>query len=137
MILALGSVNLTASTSGICPEVTFTCLAMEISDSLRWFFNDVDTFALYAIIPDDVYPLSVQPLNATYNELVGRVDIQIIEASTHEDNPELFGFLSTMAVNIFALQRAGISKILCGTSGTMDAVTIEQDLSSEGSLTLR
>ncbi len=104
---------MTASSSNVCPEVTFSCSAVDFLTTLRWFFND-DLFATYAYIPTPEYPFTVLPGNATYNALVGSVDIQILEVSLNEDDPDMASFLSTMTVNISALQGAGVSTVSCG-----------------------
>ena len=103
---------MTASTSGICPKVTFTCSA-DMLTVLRWFVSD-DLFATYDVIPSDLYPLTVEPVNATYNALVGGVNVQILAASLNEDNQDFASFLSTMTVNISALQDAGVTNVSCG-----------------------
>ena len=109
----LGALNLTASKSGLCPAVTFTCSAVNLDTVLRWFVND-DLFASYDLIPSDMYPLTVEPVNATYNALVGGADVQILAASLNEENQNFASFLSTMTVNISALQDAGVSHVSCG-----------------------
>ncbi len=106
--------NLTASSSNVCPEVTFSCSAVDLLTTLRWFFND-ELFATYAYIPTHEYPFTLLPGNATYNALVGGVDIQILEASPNEDNPDSATYLSTMTMNVSALQGAGVSTVSCGS----------------------
>ena len=81
---------------------------------LRWFY-DTFVFTQYAFNPADSYPLTVEAINATYNTLVGGVDIQILAANLVADR-SMVSFLSTMTVNVSALQKAGISNISCGSS---------------------
>ena len=90
-------------------------MAMDIvGTSVRWFFND-ELFALQDIVNIDEYPFTVEPRNATYNALVGGVNIQIITAGP---NVDLASFNSTLTVNISALQTAGVSSISCGLFST-------------------
>ena len=108
------------NTSSVCPEVTFTCSAVDLSSPiLRWFLND-NQFVLYAISPSDEYPLPLEPPNATLNALVGGVNVQILNASFNEDNPDAIASIqSTMTVNISALQGAGVTNVSCGLFNTM------------------
>ncbi len=111
-----GSLNLTASLSNVCPGVTLTCNAVDLPTSiLRWFFNS-DQLAFY-VYNMDQYPFPVEPQNVTLNDLVGGVDIQILEASLNVNDRDITNFLSTMTVNISALQVAGINNISCGSRG--------------------
>ncbi len=115
---------MTASSSNVCPEVTFSCSAVEFSQTtFRWFFND-DLFAAYPYSPNHQYPFTVPPENATYNALVGGVDVQILEASLNEDDSDIVTFLSTMTVNISALRGAGVSTVGCGRFSQRSSVNI-------------
>ncbi len=107
--------------------MTFTCSAVDLpSTVLRWFLNG-DYFALYALDETDLYPLPVQPLNATYNSQVGSVDIQILSASPNQDNQDIASFVSKMTVTISALQKAGISTVSCGSIGRRSTVNVQFD----------
>ena len=95
--------------------VTFTCSAVDLpATTLRWFFND-DEFARYTFSHGDQYPFAVQPRNATYNSLVGGVDVRMLRASHNED---MASFLSTMTLNISALQEARVYSAGCGSFTT-------------------
>ena len=96
---------------------------MDIQATLQWFFSDRQ-FALYPISQTDSYPLTVEPQDTTLNTLVGGVDIQILSASLNEDNPDQASFLSTMTVNISALQGAGVSTISCGSLGVRQTIGV-------------
>ena len=110
---------MTPSTSDVCPEVTFTCTAEDLPGAtLRWFLNDV-LFAVYSFIPQNQYPIPITPENTTYNALASAVDIQILAASPNEDNLDHASFLSTMTVNISALQGAGVRNVSCGRRSTL------------------
>ena len=99
--------------------VTFTCSAVDLpTNVLRWFVND-DLFASYDVIPSDVYPLTVELTNTTYNDLVGGVDVQILAASLNEDDQSFASFLSTMTANISALQDVGVTNVSCGRFGRL------------------
>ena len=114
IVFVTGMINLTGDESSLCPIVTFTCIAVNQQEPiLNWYFND-DRFARYPFDPDfpSQYPLTLEPENATFNSLVGGVQIQIT-ASGIENNAS---FLSTMTVNISALQEAGVSTLSCGSS---------------------
>ncbi len=118
IILNAGSVILTVSMSDTCPNVTFTCSAVDLPATVfRWFLND-DTFHFYQypiLNPNVEYPITVTPDNATYNTLVGGVKLVIVNASLSVENPDsMASFLSTMTVNISALQEARISTVSCG-----------------------
>ena len=80
---------------------------------MRWFFND-QLFAVKDVIFISQYPFTVEPRNATYNALVGGVDIQILGASQNQNNLDVISFNSTLTVNISALQRVGVTNISCG-----------------------
>ena len=115
----LGALYLTVNTSSVCPEVTFTCLAVDLpSPILRWFLND-NQFAAYLGSPSDQYPLTLQPLNATLNVLVGGVNVQILEASFDDNLDAIVSMHSTMTVNISALQGAGVTNVSCGLFNIM------------------
>ncbi len=104
--------------------MTFNCSAVDIPQTLRWFFNG-DTFALYTFIPDDEYPLTVQPLGGTPYAQVGGVDMQILEASPNEDNQDIISVWSSMKIdNISVLLEEGVSTIGCGTLTRMEEVNI-------------
>ena len=105
--------------------MTFTCSAVGLpSTTSRWFFNG-NQFALYTISITDIYPQTVEPQNATYNTLIGGVNIQILEANVNEDNPDVANFLSTMTVhNISALLGAGISNLECGSFAVRKNISI-------------
>ncbi len=66
------------------------------STTLTWFFND-DEFALYRLAQDQ-YPLTVNPLNATYAALIGGVDIQILDARHLTEANDTATFISTLRV---------------------------------------
>lgn len=117
---------MTANLQKICPEATFTCSAVDLpSTSLRWFFNG-NEFVHYTFIMNDMYPVKVEPTNATFNNLLGGVDIQILEASINRDNPDRANFLSTMTVNVASVQNAGISIIDCGTFAIKTNISVRQ-----------
>ncbi len=102
--------------------MTFNC-SIQLSDTvLRWFY-DADQFADYAINLADSYPLAVEAENATYNAVVGGVDIQIL-AATHDSDQNMASYLSTMTVNVSALQEAGLSKVACGSFTVMSTVRL-------------
>ena len=104
----------------VCPKVTFNCSADNLQSSiLRWFIND-KVFATYAISPNHQYPLSLMPENETYSALLGGVDIQIVTASSNEDQPDIITSIqSTMTVNISALQVSGVTNVSCGLTNTI------------------
>ena len=118
-------------TSSVCPEVTFSCLTENLQSSiLRWFIND-EVFATYAISPNHQYPLSLMPENETYSALLGGVDIQIVTASSNEDQPDIITSIqSTMTVNISALQVSGVTNVSCGLTNTRSYVNITFNSSS-------
>ena len=98
------------------------------STDLRWFFNG-DLFASYLLVPDDAYPVTVEPRNATLSALVGGVVVQILAASHNENNPDLTSFLSIMTVsNITALREAGVSTISCGSFTEMKAINLTLEM---------
>ena len=123
----IGLLNLSTSSTDLCPMVTITCSAMDLSSTvLRWFLND-DLFAIYPLL-SHMYPYRVHPENMTFSTLLGGVDIQILSASLNENNRDSANFLSNMTVyNISALKSAGISSISCGSLGRRTSVGIEFD----------
>ena len=84
-----------------------------VGTNSRWFFND-ELFASVDIVSIDQYPFTVEPSNATYNTLVGGVDVQILAASQNESNLDVVSFNSTLTVNISALQIVGVTTVSCG-----------------------
>ncbi len=114
--------NLTTNVSHLCPEVVFTCSAIDLpSTTLRWFISG-ELIATYAFIPNVEYPVTVEVENATLNTLAGSdVDIQILEASLNEDDPDIASFISIMTVNTSAL---GSAIIGCGIFSTMSTLTL-------------
>ena len=110
----LASLTLNMSASSLCLGF-FTCSVVNLpSTTLRWFFDN-DLFAVYPFSRTASYPLTVEPLNATYSSLVGGVGVQVMEASLNEDNTDMASFISTMTANISALQGAGVSAVSCGS----------------------
>ena len=108
-ILLTGSISLsTRRESNTCPEVTFTCTALDLqSSALRWFL-DGDGVAVYTLSPSHKYPRSVEP---EYRKSWGDVAVQILMATINDNG---FSFWSTIAVNISVLKMAEISSISCG-----------------------
>ena len=108
--------------------VTFNCSVVDLPATLRWFIDN-NEFATSPFVPSNSYPLSVEPTNATYNALVGGVNVQILAASLNVDNRDMASFLSTMTVNISALSEAGVSSISCGSFETSSRVMITSNSS--------
>ena len=95
--------TLNVSTSSACPEVTFTCYAVNVpSFAFRWFDENIPV-ATYLFSPSDLYPLVLVQSNA--------VQIVISAASLNEDNQDLISILSTATVNTSALQ----GQLSCGS----------------------
>lgn len=120
--------NLTVNSMKICPEAAFTCTAMDLpSTSLRWFLNG-DEFARYTFARNHLYPRNVEPENATYNMLIGVVNIQILEASVNENNADEANFLSILTINTTAANIAGSFVIQCGSLAVMESFTVSNTL---------
>ena len=106
-------------------SLTLNC-SIELTETFLQWFYDANPFANYIIHSADSYPLTVEATNTTYNALVGGVDIQILAAMIEGDIGNIMtSFLSTMTVNVSALQEAGVSKIACGNSFLMNSVRLE------------
>lgn len=83
-------------------------------------------FVSYTYSSNHQYPLSVDPIDQTYNVLVGKVNTTIISARPDLNNLDAVGFLSTMTMsNISTLQRAGVFKVSCGSFTTQSQIFIE------------
>ena len=96
----------------VCPTVLFTCSAVNVtSPTLIWFVDDI-AFASYTRVMYQ-YPFTVVPQNLTFNTQLGGVEILILEA-TFDPNINRVNFLSTMRVNISAIQEASIADVGCG-----------------------
>lgn len=122
-MIILGSLNLTANSSG-CPVVTFTCSAVNFSSNILWWFLNNKSISSYNADPDHEYPLKWIASNATLNARVGGVQIQILSAMISPDDVNRASFLSTMEVNNSALHKAGIYSVSCGTrtENTTDSI---------------
>ena len=119
-----GLQNLTARPSNNCPWVTFNCSVHLSATTLRWFYN-ADPIADYAINPAHSYPRSLALDDTTiYNSLAGGVDIQILAAIFEDETRSMASFLSTMRVNVSALQEAGVSNVACGTFNMMSTIQL-------------
>ncbi len=107
--LTLGSVQLSpdnlSSNGFICPPATFNCIAVDITEVFRWYFND-ESVASYTYEEDDEYPL-----NVTLSTPIP-VMIQIMQASLQAGS---FNFNSTMTANLSVLIQEGVSNISCGS----------------------
>ena len=107
---------MTTNSSDVCPEVTFTCTAVDLlSTTFRWF-SDGDQIALYAISPTDTYPL--EPM-VTRDD----VNVTILQGNLNQNNVEA-SYISTLTVNILALQSANISFIECGSLASRANITL-------------
>ena len=123
--------------SDICPDVTFICSAVDLpSTVLRWFFND-ELFALHSFVPSDSYPIAAQLIvNMDLNIQLGDVDIKIEEASQPDLTVEVANFLSTMKLNISALQVRRVANVSCGSTEVRISTNISYD-SNAGLFTSR
>ena len=119
---------MTASENKTCPEVVFTCLAEDIESVLRWNLNSEES-AVYTLDTSDTYPITLSLLNTPLNSKVGtnNVDIQILQARQNENNADNANFLSTMKVDISALQGANVTTVSCGSSGTRNTSAVVFD----------
>lgn len=94
-----------------CPEVSFTCCAPDIQESvLVWEFDE--TFvANYALSPGDSFPRPPDELN---NEYAGNVNISITCASLTTENRGSFQSIIYIQ-NISLLHDERFSIIICGS----------------------
>lgn len=107
-----------------CPEVIFTCSAMNLPTTIfRWFFND-DLFARYEFDFNGEYPLSVQPVNATYSVVLGGVNVQMVAATLNDNNQDIANFISTMTVDILTVQEAGVTSVSCGSNAIRHTLSL-------------
>ena len=114
-IVASQSLYLSAETTKssfgtICPQVTFTCSALNLpSLTLFWFFNDTP-IAQYdiAVVGEDWF---VPPPPA----LAEVVTIEIVNASLSGSYSDSANFVSTLRTSIPMLRAAGITNISCGS----------------------
>ena len=92
--------------------LTFTCSAVNIEEAIfGWLFNTADLFAFHTLDQSFMYPLNVQPLNRTYDTILGGIKIRISEAIFGRR----FTVISTMKANFSRLQAGGVSGVQCGT----------------------
>ena len=90
------------------------CSAVDFESTNVRLFLDNDEFASQDVATIPQYPFTVEPLNATYNALVGGVGVQILEAGLNPDDQDSASFNTTLTGNISALQAAGVTNISCG-----------------------
>ena len=122
-IFFLASVQLSPNTSssGICPQVTFNCTAVDLpSTTLRWFIND-DIIAAYPYDPDHQFPYNETLVSSPWREVVM---IQIMNASYSVSNRDRGNFYSTLTANLSALVILGGNDISCGSTGTKSAIAL-------------
>ena len=113
LIVASLSLNLSAETMNssfgtICPQVIFTCSALNLpSLALYWFFNDTPV-ALYhiAVVGEDRF---VPPPPA----LAEVVTIEIVKTSLSVSDSA--NFISTLRTMVPMLRDAGVTNISCGS----------------------
>ena len=119
---------MTSRSSDQCPDVTFVCSAVDLpSTVLRWFFSN-ELFAQHSFIPGESYPRPTRTIiNTTLNTELGGVDIEIVEASQPNSTREVTNFISTMKVNISALQKRGLTDVSCGSTEARISTNISYD----------
>ena len=124
MILSffLASVELSPNTSsGVCPQVTFNCAAVDLpSTTLRWFIND-DIIASYPHDPDHQFPYDDTIVSPPWTDVMM---IQIVNASLSNSSRDRANFYSTLTTNLSAIVLLGGNNISCGSLGIKSAVAI-------------
>lgn len=71
-------------------------------------------FAAYSYDPSNQYPLCVEATNLTYNTEIGGAEICVLEATQNAENLDRINFISSITVNLTALEAAGVFNISCG-----------------------
>ena len=111
-----------ALSSGICPQMTFNCTAVDLpSTTLRWFIND-DIIAAYPYDPDNQFPYNETLASSPWTDVVM---IQIVEASYSDSSRDRANFYSTLTANLSALVMLGGNSISCGSIGTRSTTGID------------
>ena len=109
----------------LCPTTSFVCSATDFSaTTLRWFFDN-ELFAIYSYIPTDEYPLTIVALSQNYSAEIGGAEIHILDATQSADDLDRINIISTITLNITALEAARVFNISCGSFTIQRTISIE------------
>ena len=127
------SPNVTLS-SGICPQVTFNCTAVDLpSTTLRWFIDDIIITAYPYDPVNHQFPYNETLILSSWTDVV---TIQIVEASYSDNTLDRANFYSTLTANLSAIVKLGGNNISCGSTGTKSAVIAINDFDYIGIIKL-
>ena len=115
------SPNVTLS-SGVCPQVTFNCTAVDLpSTTLRWFIND-DVIAAYPYDPNHQFPYNETLASSPWRDVVM---ILIVNGSYSDATFDRANFYSTLTANLSAIKMFRGNNIRCGSLATKNSTGID------------